>query len=29
VIVRGETNREKDLLVRGMNKEEVKKRLGL
>lgn len=28
-IVRGETGREKDLLVRGMEIEEVKKRLGL
>ena len=28
-IVRGETGREKDLLVRGMGIEEVKKRLGL
>ena len=28
-IVRGETGREKDLLVRGVEIEEVKKRLGL
>ncbi len=28
-IVKGETNREKDLLVRGLKAEEVKKRLGV
>ncbi len=28
VIVRGETSREKDLLVRGLGKEEVKRKLG-